>query len=90
MFERETYQEQAAVAVAASEASADLVAATLSAYGVAAATAAVDRAYPALDWVRGYQVLVAEADEALARRILADLASDDLEGVQIPPEDSEG
>jgi hypothetical protein len=86
VFEQVTYQEQRAVAIAASEASADLVAATLSIHGVEAATAAVDRAYPALNWVRGYQVVVAEADEDAARRVLADLASDSLEGVHIAPE----
>jgi hypothetical protein len=87
VFEQVTYQEQRAVAIAASEASADLVAATLSIHGVEAATAAVDRAYPALSWVRGYQVVVAEADEGVARRVLADLASDSLEGVHIAPDE---
>ena len=90
MFEQVTYQQQRPVAVAASEASADLVAATLSIHGVEAATAAVDRAYPALTWVRGYQVVVAEADEDVARRVLADLASDTLEGVDIAPEPPQG
>ncbi len=89
MFEQVTYQQQRAVAVAASEASADLVAATLSIHGVEAATAAVDRAYPALNWVQGYQVVVAEADEEVARRVLDDLASSALEGVHIPPEQTE-
>ncbi len=89
MFEQVTYQEQRTVAVAASEASADLVAATLTIHGVAAATAVVDRAYPALTWVHGYQVVVAEADEDVARRVLADLSSDSLDGVHIASDEPE-
>ena len=89
VFEQVAYQEQRPVAVAASEASAELVAATLSVHGVDASVAAVDRAYPALNWVHGYQVVVAEADEETARRVLDDLASSALEGVHIPPEQAE-
>lgn len=89
VFEQATHQEQRAVAVAASEASAELVAATLSVHGVVAAVAAVDRAYPALNWVRGYQVVVAAADQDVARRVLTDLASDALEGVHIAQDDPE-
>lgn len=90
VFEPAAYQEQRAVALAASEASAELVAATLAVHGVPAAAAAVDRAYPALNWVHGYQVVVAAADEELARRVLADLSSDALDGVDIPDEDVDG
>ena len=85
MFEQVTYQQQCAIAVAASEASAGLVAATLAIHGVEAATAGVDRAYPALSWVQGYQVVVAAADEDVARQVLTDLASDTLDGVHIAP-----
>lgn len=90
MFEQVTYQEQRPVAVAASEASAELVAATLSVHGVAAAVAVVDRAYPALNWVEGYQVVVTDVDEEMARRVLDDLASSALDGVHLPPEQSQG
>lgn len=86
MFEQAAYQEQRAVAVAASETAAELVAATLSAHGITATVASVDRAYPAVSWVEGYQVVVADADEAQARDVLGALSGGTPDGVHLPEE----
>lgn len=90
MFEQATYQEQRTVAVASSEASAELAAATLTVHGIPAATASVDRVYPSVSWAQGYQVVVAAADEVPARQVLADLTADDLDGVDFWQDDPEG
>lgn len=87
MFEQVAYQEQRAVAVAASETSAELVAATLAVHGVEATVASPDRAYPAVSWVEGYRVVVAAGDEERARDVLGALSGETPEGIDIPEED---
>lgn len=63
--------------VTSSAATAELLQTTLNAHGITAATTAYDYAYPSLDWIRGYRVVV-PADEAdRAREVLDALAGRD-------------
>ena len=64
------------VVVCRSQATADLVAATLAAYGIPASTMP-SSPYPSLDWVEGYRVAVPDAFEARARELLAALEDRD-------------
>lgn len=71
------------VAVCSTAAAADLIAATLAAHGIRAGSHAYFHAYPSVDWVEGYRVTVADADEAAARRVLEALSRPDV--VTLPP-----
>lgn len=86
MFEQVQREQRQDIAVTSSAAAADLVAATLNAHGIAASTVAYAHPYPSVDWVEGYRVSVAAADEAAARELLDDLSRDDVAGL---PEDSD-
>lgn len=86
-FEEVSEHERRDIAVASSEAAAEFIATTLAVHGIQAATALVDRAYPSLSWVEGFRVVVAAEDEAVARRILADLSRADVVEV-FPPDDA--
>lgn len=84
MFEQVQEQRQRDVMLASSPAAAEFVAATLAVHGVYASTVAYDRAYPSIDWVRGYRVRVAAHEEERAREILAALSG--RSDVAPPPE----
>lgn len=82
MFQHPIHQEQRVVAVASSEATAELVATTLAVHGIQAATSTVDRVYPSVSWAQGIQVVVAVEHEAAARELLRDLTGDDVVEVE--------
>lgn len=63
--------------VTASRATADLLETTLAAHGISAASTPYDYAYPSLDWVRGYRVVVPPDELERARGILAGLSGRD-------------
>lgn len=54
-----------------------MIATTLAAHGVRAATMAYARMYPSVDWVRGYRVAVPADDARRAREVLSALAGRD-------------
>lgn len=78
MFEQVERQEQAPVAVVASQATADLLVAACKVHGVDASTM-IASAIPSLDWVQGFAVLVPAEDAAFARELLADLGHEPIE-----------
>lgn len=82
MFEDRVHQEQRVVAVASSEASAELVATALAVHGIRAAVTAVDRVHPSVNWAQGVRVAVAAEDEEAARGLLQDLTGDDVVEVE--------
>lgn len=71
-------QQRAHVVVCETEAAAQFIVATLAAHGVQAQTHAYFHAIPSVDWVEGFTVGVAVADEAEARRVLNDLSRTDV------------
>jgi hypothetical protein len=77
VFEQVDRQEQSAVAVADSQASAQLLVAALQVLGIDA-TSMMASAIPSLDWVEGFAVLVAAGDVEEARTILADLGHEPI------------
>jgi hypothetical protein len=77
VFEQVERHEQSAVAVASSQASAQLLVAALQVHGLDATTM-VSSAIPSLDWVEGFAVLVAADDAEEARSILADLGHEPI------------
>lgn len=71
--------------VANTQATADLLTATLAAHGIHASHHAYSQVYPSVDWAQGYRVLVSAADEPEARAVLDALSGRD--GVAVLPED---
>lgn len=84
MLEDPIHHEQRVVAVASSEATAELVATTLAVHGIRAVTTRVDPVYPSVSWAQGVQVVVAAEQEGTARQLLRDLADDDVVEVREP------
>lgn len=82
MFEHPVHEEQRVVAVASSEASAELVATALAVHGIPASATAIDRVHPSVNWAQGVQVVVAAEDEQVARELLRDLTGDDVVEVE--------
>jgi hypothetical protein len=78
----------AAVAVAASAASADLVATMLEAHGVRAWHETYASVYPSIAWVEGHRVRVEATDADRARALLAALEVDDV--APLPPGREDG
>jgi len=81
VFEQVQHQQHEPVTVVSSQASADLLVATLQVNGVSASTRLAS-VYPSLDWVEGISVSVAVADLELARELVLSLGHDPL-----PPRD---
>jgi hypothetical protein len=77
VFEQVDRQEQSAVAVADSQASAQLLVAALQVQGIDA-TSMIASAIPSLDWVQGFAVLVPAEHLEGARTILADLGHEPI------------
>lgn len=71
MFEHVQREEQQPVAVTATRSAADVVTTLLAAHGIRATTVAVDRVFPSLSWVAGYQVVVAPHELERVRALLA-------------------
>lgn len=86
MFEQIQRQSERHVVVANTRATAELLSTTLAAHGIHASHHAYSLAYPSVDWVQGYRVSVAAADEAEARAVLAALAGRD-DVVVLPDDD---
>lgn len=77
MHEQVELQRTTPVAIARTPAAADLVTTMLQAHGLHAWTEAYAGVYPSVEWVEGHRVLVADADSAAAREVLAALDRDD-------------
>jgi hypothetical protein len=79
VFEQVERQEQTPVAVVASQASAELLVATLRVHSVEATTM-IASTIPSLDWIEGFAVLVPSEDAEVARALLAELGHEPIEG----------
>lgn len=77
MFEQVQRDEQHPVAVTSTKAAADVVTTLLAAHGIRATTVAVDQAFPSLNWVVGYQVVVSPHEQAWVRELLDALRNKD-------------
>lgn len=83
MTVHEQHEERRDVAVCATAAAADVVAATLAAHGIRASTIAYTHVYPSVAWAEGYRVSVAAHEQGAARELLRALDRDDVAG--LPP-----
>jgi hypothetical protein len=78
VYEQVQRQEQEAVVVVASQASADLLVTTLKVHDIEAMTTLAS-VYPSIDWVEGVVVTVADVDAERARELLRELGHEPLD-----------